>query len=79
MESFFTDPGDILETLILTRCLNLVQISWRLASLLPFAEKYRSLYTLIGKSMHAKVIAVFIRHKNQLDALIEFAHIVMDL
>ena len=29
-----TDSGEILETLILTRCLNLVQISWRFASLL---------------------------------------------
>ena len=30
----FTDSAEILETLILTRCFNLVEISWRLASLL---------------------------------------------
>ena len=34
MEWNLTDSGEILETLILTHCLNLEQISWWLASLL---------------------------------------------
>ena len=44
----------------------------------PFAEKCPSLCTLIGKCVHAKVMAVF-RHKNQQDALIQFAYILVDL
>ena len=62
MEWNLTDSREILETLILTRCLYLVQIPLRLASLLQkhspksvghFVTK------LIGKSMHAKVMTVF--------------------
>ena len=45
----------------------------------PLAEKCRSLCTLIGKSMHAQVMADFKRLKNQLDALIQFAYILMDV
>ena len=33
----------------------------------PIAENCRSLCTLIGKSMRAKVMAVLFRHKNQLE------------
>ena len=44
----------------------------------PFAEKCRSLCTLIGKCVHAKVMAAFFRHKNQHDALIQFAYILAD-
>ena len=44
----------------------------------PFAEKCRSLYTLIDKCEHAKVMAVF-RHKNQLDALIQSAYNLVGL
>ena len=43
-----------------------------------FAEKCRSLCTLIGKCVHAKVMAAF-RHKNQLDAPIQSAYILVDL
>ena len=42
------------------------------------AEKCRSLCTLIGKPMHLQVMAVF-RHKNKLDALIQFAYIFVDV
>ena len=45
----------------------------------PFAEKYPPLCTLIVKCVHAKVMAAFLRHKNQLDALIQFACILADL
>ena len=41
----------------------------------PFAEKYRSLGTVIGKSMHTNVMVVF-RHKNQ-DGLTQFAYILL--
>ena len=56
-----TDSYENLETLFLTRCLNLVQFFWRLAS--PFAEKCRPLCTLIGKCVHAKVMAAFLDTK----------------
>ena len=42
----------------------------------PLAVKFRSLCTLVGKSMHAKVMAVF-RHKIQLDVLIQFPYILV--
>ena len=45
----------------------------------PFAEKCRSLGTLIDKCVHAKVMAAFFRHKNQLDALIQSAHNLVGL
>ena len=45
----------------------------------PFAEKCRSLRTLIVKCVHAKVMAAFFRKKNQHDALIQFAYILVDL
>ena len=44
----------------------------------PVCEKFRSLCTLIDKSMHANVMAVF-RHKSQLDALIQIAYILVDV
>ena len=44
----------------------------------PLAEKCRPLCMLIGKSMHAQVMAVFC-HKNQSDALIQFAYILLDV
>ena len=50
-----------------------------LAATKPLAEKCRSLCTLIGKSMHAQVMAVLKRHKHQLDALIQFAYILVDV
>ena len=75
MEWNLTDSDEILETLILTRRLNFVQISWRLASLLQnHSRKSRSLCT----PMHAKVMAVF-RHKNQLYASIQFAYILIEV
>ena len=49
-----TDSDEILETLFLTRCLNLVQISWRLASLLLNHS---------GKCVHDKVMAAFLDTK----------------
>ena len=45
----------------------------------PFVEKCPSLCTLIGKFVHAKVMAAFFRHVNQHDALIQFAYILVDL
>ena len=45
----------------------------------PFPEKCPSLCTLVGKCVHAKVMAAFFRHKNQHDALIQFAYILVDL
>ena len=42
----------------------------------PFAEKCRPLRTFIAKYMHAKIMAA-LRHKNQLDALMEFTYISM--
>ena len=45
----------------------------------PVAEKCRSLCTLIGKSMHAKVMAVLFRRKDEIDTLIQFAYILVDL
>ena len=45
----------------------------------PLAEKCRSLGTLIRKSMHAQVMEDFKSHKNQLDALIQFAYILVDV
>ena len=45
----------------------------------PFAEKCRSLCTLIDKCEHAKVIAAFFRHKNQLDDLIQSAYNLVGL
>ena len=44
----------------------------------PFAGKCRSLCTLIGLCVHAKVMAAFFGHKNQHDALIQFAYILVD-
>ena len=44
----------------------------------PYAEKCRFLCMLIGKSMHAKVMGLF-RYKNRLDALIQFAYILVDV
>ena len=44
----------------------------------PFAEKCRSLCTLICKYVHARVMAAFLKRKNQLDALIQSAYILMD-
>ena len=44
----------------------------------PFVEKCRSMCMLIDKSLHAKLMAVF-RYKNQLDALIQFAYILVDV
>ena len=44
----------------------------------PLAKKCWSLCTLVGKSMHAKVVAVF-RHKDQLCVLIQFAYILVDV
>ena len=44
----------------------------------PFAEKCRSLCTLIRKSVHAEAMAVF-SHKIQLDAFIQFAYILLDV
>ena len=43
----------------------------------PFAEKCRLLCTLIGKCVHAKNDSRFFRHKNQLDALIQSAYILV--
>ena len=45
----------------------------------PLAEKCPSLCRLIGKCVHAKVMAAFFRHKNQHDALIQFAYILVYL
>ena len=45
----------------------------------PFAEKCPSVCTLIGNCVHVKVMAAFFRHKNQHDALIQFAYISVDL
>ena len=44
-----------------------------------FAEKCRPLCTLVGQCVHAKVMAPFSDSKNQLDALIQSAYILMDL
>ena len=44
----------------------------------PFAEKGRSSCTLMGKSMHANVIINF-RQKSELDALIQFVYILVDV
>ena len=38
-----------------------------------------TLCTRIGKLIHAKVMAVLFRHKNQLDALIQFTYILVDV
>ena len=47
----------------------------------PFAEKCGSYRTLIGMFMHAKVMAVFLDNnkKQQLDGLIQFAYILVDV
>ena len=45
----------------------------------PFEEKCRSLCTLIGKCVHAKSNGRFFRHKNQLDAPIQSAYVLVDL
>ena len=45
----------------------------------PFAEKCRSLCALIGRCVHAKVMAAFFKHKNQLDGLIQSAYMLVDL
>ena len=71
-----TDAGEILEALILTCCLNLLQKRRLTIVTKPFGKKCRPLCTLIGKSMHSKVMAVF-RHKNQLDARIQLAYILL--
>ena len=44
----------------------------------PFAERCRPLCTIMGKSMHAKVMAIF-RHKNQLEALLQFTNIYVNV
>ena len=51
----------ILETLFLTRCLNPVKkfMAIGLTVTKPFAKKCRPLCTLIGKCVHAKVMAAF--------------------
>ena len=41
--------------------------------IIPLGKKCLFLCTLIGNSMHEKVMAVF-KYKNQLDALISFAY-----
>ena len=40
----------------------------------PFAKKCLLLCKLVGKYVRAKVMAAF-RHKNQLDALIQFPYV----
>ena len=65
IECNLTDSDEILETLFLTRCLNLLQISWRLASLLQnhLRKKCRSLCTVIVKCVQSKVMAAFLDTK----------------
>ena len=71
-----TDSDEIIETLFLTRT-NVMAIGLTVTK--SFAEKCRSLCTLIGKCVHAKVMVAIFGHKNQHDALIQFAYMLVDL
>ena len=71
-----TDSDEILETLILTHCLNLVQISWRLASLL---QNHSVIVYAYWQVCACKSNGRFFRHTNQHDALIQFVYILVDL
>ena len=75
-----TDSDEILETLFLTRCLKLVQISWRLASLLQKHSRKRVGHCVrLSASVCMQSNGRCFRHKNQHDALIQFAYISVDL
>ena len=77
MEWNLTDSGEILETLISTRCLNFVQISWRLASLVQ-SHSWKSVGHCVRLSA-CKSNGFFFGHKNQLDALCKFTYILVDV
>ena len=79
MEWNLTHSGEILESLIVTHCLNLVRISWRLASLLQTIHREVSAIMYAYLQVYASENnGRFVRHKNQRDALIQFTYMLVD-
>ena len=81
MEWKLTDSGEIIEIWILTRCLKLVQISWLLASLLQnhLRKSVGHCVRLSANLRMQNLWPFFFRHIDQPDALIQFAHILVDV
>ena len=75
-----TDSDEILETWFLTRFLDLGQILWRLASMLQNHSRKGACHCVrLSASVCMQKKWRLFRHKNQHDALIQFAYILVDL